>query len=226
MPDFINSVQTQDDYVDALTFPPAPWTKQITFSVLAAISGGVAEPVLATWAKYATNADGTPNLGQEPIWETFERLYVGNTIGAISNLWAGGVKFRSAVAGSPAVIVAERDFQTDIIIESGNVSAASISPTGQTGGTGSMITGIIPAAGTIPTAGTGFTYTHAATGVYVFTFNTAYAATPVILAVMADLGIGFLTITAQSATGFTVKTFNQSAVVADRAFNFTAQAVV
>ena len=40
-----------------------------------------------------------------------------------------------------------------------------------------MVTGIIPAAGTTPTAGTGFTYTHVnGSGVYVFTLATAFAA--------------------------------------------------
>lgn len=232
MPDFINAVQTQDQYTAALELAPAPWTKQITFSVLAAVSGGVADPVLVTCAKYPALADGTPNYGQEPQWEPFEREFVGNTIGATITDWCGGIKFRSKIAGSPAVIGAERDFQTDIIVNSGNVSAAGISPSGSTtpGGVSSVITGIIPAAGTTPTAGTGFTYTHPSSGVYVFTFTTPFPAAPDVQLTSgpAAVDIGtFVTIAALSASGFTVNAWRAAAsALTDSGFSFVAQPVV
>lgn len=64
-----------------------------------------------------------------------------------------------------------------------------------------MITGIIPATGNTPTAGTGFTYTHTnGTGSYVFTYSTPFSAVPD-LQVTCVNGSAFFypIITAQSA---------------------------
>jgi hypothetical protein len=89
------------------------------------------------------------------------------------------------------------------------------------------VTGIIPATGTTATAGTGFTYTHTnGTGVYVFTYSVAYSATPVVSATIADASASQegIQITAQSATGFTIRTDNAGAAT-DHAFDFLAYAV-
>lgn len=130
MPDFINSVATADTYGPTVELAPAAWTKQITFSIIPATGQTAAAPVLATWAKYPADANGEPDLSKLPTYETIERIYIGNTVGAVSDKWAGGVKFRSAIAGSPATVVAERDFQNDIVVTAGNVSSASISSGG------------------------------------------------------------------------------------------------
>ncbi len=216
--------------MQALELAPAPWTKQITFSVVADAAGGIANPVLATFAKYPALPDGTPDFAQQPQYERFERVYVGNTIGATTDKWAGGVKFRSSIAGSPAVIVAERDFQTDIVVTSGNVSAASIAPNGETnpnpGAGGNVITGIIPAAGTAQTAGTGFTYTHVnGSGMYVFSFTKPFSARPVVLT-EAETNANFAAATAITANGFTVTTQDRLGNLGDIPFSFTAQDAV
>lgn len=87
------------------------------------------------------------------------------------------------------------------------------------------VAGIIPAAGTTPTAGSGFTYTHTdGTGVYVFTFTTVFANTPAVL-VSSKSTAGFFTPSAVSTSGFTVTTLNTSAAAADLGFSFLAATV-
>ena len=68
-----------------------------------------------------------------------------------------------------------------------------------------IITGIIPATGTTPTAGTGFTYTHTdTTGVYVFSFTgSPYSATPIVVASPAG-SQRILIVSNVSSSGFTV----------------------
>jgi hypothetical protein len=88
------------------------------------------------------------------------------------------------------------------------------------------VTGIIPAAGTTATAGTGFTYTHtAASGIYVFTFAVAFPAVPVILATANGTDAVWPIVTAVSASGFTVEMTNGSNARADRPFFFLAHRV-
>ncbi len=92
-----------------------------------------------------------------------------------------------------------------------------------------VVTGIIPAAGTTPTAGTGFSYTHTnASGVYAFTFTVSFAATPVVLASVSALVAGtpsWAIVDSATVNGFTVETFNVSNVASDRAFDFLAYQV-
>ena len=80
-------------------------------------------------------------------------------------------------------------------------------------------------------AGTGFTYTHASVGVYVFTFTTAYSAAPTITAVANDDNYR-VTVPTVSTTGFTVHVQNmtlypsQVGTLADGPFTFIAMATV
>ena len=144
---------------------------------------------------------------------------VGSGAGTV-DAGATGVRFRNADAANPATITSARitpPSQPGFTINSVGTIAAAAS---------SMITGIIPAAGTTPTAGTGFTYTHTnGTGVYVFTFTSPFAATPIVLAQPVSLNrIAF--ITSVSNGGFTATIWNVSTLgLADTVLQFTAQSV-
>lgn len=85
--------------------------------------------------------------------------------------------------------------------------AVALDPTGALPAslaTGSEVTGVIPASGTTPTAGTGFTYTHTGgTGTYVFTFTPALSGPPCVNVQVTD-GSTAISLTAVSATGFSV----------------------
>lgn len=83
------------------------------------------------------------------------------------------------------------------------------------------VTGLIPAAGTTPTAGSGFTYTHTnGTGVYVITFTTAFVGfAPVISAQTSQGGTGI--VSGASTSGFTMTISG----AADAVWNFRAVAV-
>lgn len=154
-------------------------------------------------------------------WKTEELVPVG-TAGGNGVIAPGttGIRFRNAVAGSVAVVSAG--------IATHDEPPLTLQASGQAASTkSSVITGIIPAAGTTPTAGTGFTYTHTnGTGIYVFTFTTAFVARPVILCTANEAALLFFQVSAISASGFTVTITNSVGATNDHAFNFTAQAVV
>jgi hypothetical protein len=128
------------------------------------------------------------------------------------------VQFRNYVVGSVAVVsgaLAEAR-EPAIVLGAGGISNT----------TSSMVTGIIPAAGTTPTAGTGFTYTHTnGTGIYVFTFTTAFAAAPTIeltLGPAAHANLIPAQVTVSSPQGFTVQIKTLAGAAADAAFMFVA----
>ena len=209
MPDFINAVQTKDAYDITLELAPAAWTKAITFSVITATGQSQANPVLATWAKFPPKPDGSPDFGSEPTFELVERLYVGNTVGAVSNEWAGGVKFRSAGVGAPSVIAAERDFQTDIIVAAGNVTSANVNASGGT--SPPIVPGInvmIAFAGAtgVVSAGSGASVVRSSPGVYVVTYSVGFAATPLMWAQIVN-SLGVTEVSGPSAAGCTLSTF-------------------
>lgn len=82
----------------------------------------------------------------------------------------------------------------------------------------SRITGVIPAAGTTPSLGTGFTYTHTnSTGIYVFSFTTSFAAVPTVLITPLQ-DSAFFSATSVSVSGFHANAHGGS----DSAFNFVA----
>ena len=118
----------------------------------------------------------------------------------------------------------------DVLAFGGSAAEAG----GGTGGGGvtGLLTGQIPAAGTTPTAGSGFTYTHTnGSGVYAFTFTTAYTAAPSVVVVANDDNYR-VTVPAVSTTGFTVHVQNmtlypsQVGTLADGPFTFIAMATV
>lgn len=212
MPEFINNVPTQDDYTGALQLGPTWPVKLITFSVLS-------EPALVTYWKPSNAGIGTPEL------ESFERLYVANSIGVIAR-GVAGAKFRSAIAGTPANVIAELIYPNDPEIEGGTVTSSIITGTGQLKAA-NVITGIIAANGAI-VAGTGFSVVHNGAGNYSVTFTTPFPSAPVVLTtITTDPGVG--TPTEIAATAVTVNGFralmSSSGGRGDFAFNFTATAV-
>lgn len=138
-----------------------------------------------------------------------------------------GVRFRNAVAGSVARVIAQIWEISDPQPTGGTPFPGVLLSTGAVVAS-DVITGIIPAAGTTPTAGTGFTYTHTnGTGIYVFTLTTALAAAPVVLAMSTDPAHkGIMSAENVTAGGFTINSLENSfGTPADQAFNFTVTAV-
>jgi hypothetical protein len=95
MADYLKA-ETQDAYVPALTLGPAGQVRSITF-------------LIANQSCFVQF-----NIGRYPhgaYWESFDRLLtptVGNVVERVN-----GVRFRSAIAGQPALIVAELDYSDD-----------------------------------------------------------------------------------------------------------------
>lgn len=117
MPEFIANVATQDGYVAALTLGPAAGVAVINFSVLG-------QPVLAQF--YVPIDPGSPRS----VLEQNERLFVANTVGLVAKN-VGGVRFRSAITGTPAFIVAEMVFDTDPLVAGSSISSAIFNSAGQ-----------------------------------------------------------------------------------------------
>jgi hypothetical protein len=91
------------------------------------------------------------------------------------------------------------------------------------------LTGIIPAAGTTQTAGTGFTYTHTnGTGIYVFTFTTAFPAAPAVTVTPTTTQTSkvWAYVTATSTTGCTIATADNTTGALDASFIFVANETV
>lgn len=122
MPEFLGMptpVQTEDDYTQALTLGPAINVRQIGFSLYGS-NGAIAQ----FW-KLAPQDD------TKPVLEPYERNYPAGSAGVIvSNV--AGVRFRSAVAGKPATLVAEMAFLTDPVITPGQLSIANVNNDGTT----------------------------------------------------------------------------------------------
>lgn len=135
-----------------------------------------------------------------------------------------GVRFRDGVAGTHAQVFGALFQAGELAFIPGSDFTSTVSAGGgYTPGGSSVITGLIPAAGTTPTAGTGFTYTHTnGTGVYVFTYTTPFAATAAVLVTSNTNNTNLFVVSASSPTGFTVTNASQAA---DHAFTFTAQTV-
>lgn len=131
-----------------------------------------------------------------------------------------GFRVKDAVPGTHATVSCYLAGKNEPLAQVTGTNLAAAPPS-------NMITGIIPAAGTTPTAGSGFTYTNDGAGTYVFTFTTAFASTPDVLACIIDDSNSIVRISAVAASGFTIKTANISPLaLAAHSFNFIAQAVL
>jgi len=85
-----------------------------------------------------------------------------------------------------------------------------------------MVCGIVSSTGTI-TAGTGFTVTNPATGVYNVTFTTAMTSSPAVLVTGASSQANrIFTVSSIATTGFTVNDADSAATVHGDAFSFLA----
>lgn len=133
------------------------------------------------------------------------------------------VAFKSAVAGTPATVSGYFSERNSLGILTTIGGAGTVT---SKAAAASLITGIIPAAGTVPTAGTGFTYTHTnGTGIYVFSFTTAFASTPTIVAVSNDSTLANIAwVSAISPNGFQVDMDQPGVAHHDAPFSFIAQA--
>ncbi len=121
MPDFLDNVDTSDDYTDGsgvilCGFDPTGNVRRINFDVYN-------QPVFATFFHY------TPGQQNNYTSEGRERRYNANTVG-IQCAGVAGVKFRSAVPGSPAIVHGERVFETDPDIAYGSISPSGIDSSG------------------------------------------------------------------------------------------------
>jgi hypothetical protein len=149
-----------------------------------------------------------------------EDIRLGPTSGSIPPN-VSGIKFRNVDPAVPATVsarIAPPGQPTVSVASANSISIATVS----------MLTGIIPAAGTTPTAGTGFTYTHTnGTGVYVFTFNTPFANLPVLtLTLIGTSHNATPNVTGRATTGFTVTWAGTGGAALDVAFDLTATAAV
>lgn len=153
MPNPISAVACADSYTDAATIGPLTMGS----------NGG--------YFTIATN-DVFMRLGykerqgvSEIRWMDEAHVPVGNGV-FFKGTYAA--RFRNFVAGSVATVSGGLATPTQPLftIAAGGVASGAVP---------NSVTGIIPATGTTPTAGGGFTYTHTnGTGLYTFTFNTAF----------------------------------------------------
>ena len=213
--DQISNVQTAADYTDALTLGP---TNYDAISVNIWNNSCIAQT-------FELGPGGDYQLG---AWGS-ESLEAANSTFTLAN--CGGVRFRDNpdTPGVHARIVAYAWKSGDVQKIGGIQLAGTISGTGAVTPGGALLTGIIPATGNTPTAGSGFTYTHVnGSGVYVFTFTTAYAAAPVVQAtILSDNSTGVDTVQVSPVTtmGFTATVQRVGAGTTDIAFMFLVSAV-
>jgi len=201
VPNPLNNVQTSNVYTDACSILGVYGGHGGTFFV----SG---QPV---YYEIQYGRLGEPHFTEEG--------YLSPGAGSIEP-GAIGIRFRSANTGQPATVTARID----------PPSQPGLQITAQSPSAGVVVTGIIPAAGNVATAGSGFTYTHVnGSGVYVFTFTTPFSAAPVVVANATIPGGGGaaidLTFPSVNGSGFTINVHNNGGLT-DFAFNFLAQAVV
>ena len=203
---YLDQAQCADQYTDALTMGP-------DFSARKAIIVVEANDV---FMQFAQGDPGNWHWTDERDWRSIaQSLSVSNII---------GIRFRNATAGQVAIVTCSLLGDSDPDFESGFPSSVKV--------TNSMITGIIPAAGQLATAGTGFTYTHTdLSGIYVFSFKTAFAATPTIICQLGPAAAAAgreINVTATSPTGFTVSIDNGLSPPGgeDHAFMFIATPTV
>lgn len=197
MPNPISGVACGDSYTDAATIGPLTMGSNGGYFI---ISGQDVFMQLG----YKEQGRGVSDIQ----WMPESHVPLGNGV-----FYKGtyAARFRNFVAGSVATVSGGLSTPTQPIF---TIAAGGVA----SGTTPNMITGIIPATGTTPTAGSGFTYTHTnGTGLYTFTFTTPFGS----IADVQLTGIGGsinpnLT-SVPTTTGFVVSTG-----AADHPFTFLA----
>lgn len=204
----LNNVACGDGYSDAATLGPVPNTTALTFTV--ANNSAIAQVA----GKGIPQEDWGPEVLIPPV-----------TGAQVLN--ANGIRFRNAVAGNIARVVAELSQPFDPVILGGTPFTGILASTGGVNA-GGVLTGMVDGAGNI-TGGTGFSVVHTATGVYTVTFTTAFANPPTVIPTVNDWTAA-LSYVAQptniTSTGFTLHVSTGGGTLQDHPFNFIAAPTV
>ncbi|HEY8775810.1 MAG TPA: hypothetical protein VIM33_04930 [Gaiellaceae bacterium] len=136
-----------------------------------------------------------------------------------------GVKFRSAIAGVPAAIIATLAGPDDPQIGAGIPFAGKLAASGAVS-SGAGVTGSVASNGSI-LAGTGFSVVRLSAGRYRIVFNTALPAVPLVFVAVTEANTANEDVSLNSvgATQFQVN-INDAGVGVDRQFNFLAETIV
>lgn len=136
-----------------------------------------------------------------------------------------GIRARNYVAGSNSQFFGSLYYPGEAQLLAGSQFDSVVAAGGGVTppGSGRMITGAVTAAGNVQ-AGTGFTVNRTGVGVYVVTFTTGFAATPIVLATALDV-VRIADVNGQSASGFTGRLYTNAAAAVDSDWNFVAFAV-
>jgi hypothetical protein len=206
----IPNVATSDDYTAACTLGPDNNAVQLIYVVANAA-------VVAQFAQIGT--DGTtqpwgPESLLTPQSNTIQRC--------------AGARFRSAVAGTPARIVAQLTDPADPIFGGGVPFTSTLTSSGGVSSSGAVIlvTGKVSAAG-VRLAGSGFTVVRIGVGQYQVTFSPALSATPALSGTVVAAGGGtFFDASGLSAAGFLGRVVSDAGALVDQDFDFLAVQVV
>jgi len=134
-----------------------------------------------------------------------------------------GVRFKSAVPGSPAQVFGGLFQLGDVTLSPANQFTGALSSSGKFTPPGSsLITGIVLSTGAINN-GTGFTVAKGAAGIYTVTYTTPYPGTPVVVVTVAQGPSPtklFAEMPTSSSVSFDVNIFSDAGVLTDATFNF------
>lgn len=118
----------------------------------------------------------------------------------------GGIRFRSAVIGVPAQVFGVLYYPDEASLLASSEFTAAVAPNGGiSGGSGTLLTGTVNAAGNV-VSGTGFSSVLAAAGTYTITFTKPFATPPTVALVgnVAALTSNAWAISVPTINGFTV----------------------
>lgn len=205
MPNPISAVACADSYTDAATIGPLTMGSNGGYFTIATND-------VFMQLGYKEQGRGVSEIR----WMDEAHVPVGNGV-FFKGTYAA--RFRNFAAGSVATVSGGLATPTQPLF--------TIAAGGVAGRNSGMVTGIIPAAGTTPTGGTGFTYTHTnGTGIYVITFTTVLAALPTITLALNTANARLISYKSPSAAGFTVQITGTGGSAQDEAFSFVATATV
>lgn len=205
----LNNVLTADRYTPGCTLGPVPETKQLNY-------------LIANASVYAQLAEDNPNKTQAD-WG--DELLLTPQTGAFQ--FATGIRFRSALLGTPARVVAQLIQPADPLPIGGTPFLGSLSSGGAVSPGKSLIQGLT---GTINGAtgailnGTGFTCARTGVGRYTLTWGppSPFSSSPVVVAsIVAATGNEVITINFPTVALCQINT-NDAGAPADRSFDFIA----
>lgn len=194
MPGF-NNKQTADAYTNGLTIDGVEGSNGGSADIQGAnVFYALEGPILGSWTEDTLARPGTL------------QIYPGTM----------GIRFKSAVAGSPATVSARIAGKAEPLAQVSASASAATAP-------GDVLTGIVASNGTI-VAGSGFTVNRTGVGTYVVAYTPPFAARPVVVGSVVNSGNSrTFTTQTETASGCTVIT---NAGASDEAFNFLVQGIV